>query len=156
MGRQPAGSASQNKVSFEVTYQPGVIEAAGYTGGKESGRTRLVTASSPFRLNLSPDRAEIQSGGGDLAYVSIEIQDKDGVIVKHGEPLISLEVSGAGELLAVGSGNPVSAEMYVGAQHKAYQGRLLAVVRSAAQPGAITLTARAEGLPSAQVKLQSR
>ena len=51
-------------------------------------------------------------------------------MVKHGEPLISVEVSGAGELIAIGSGNPLSEEMYTGNQHKAYQGRLLAILRS--------------------------
>ena len=153
-GRKPAGAAVQNKASFDVTYQPGTIEAVGYTGGKETGRTRLVTAASPAALRVTPDRAVIQAGCGDLAYVTIEVQDRDGVTVKHGEPLISLEVSGAGELIAVGSGNPLSDEMYVGSQHKAYHGRLLAIVRSAAQAGVVTLTARAEGLSAATIELQ--
>ena len=32
-GRKPAGAAVQNKTSFDVAYQPGTIEAVGYTGG---------------------------------------------------------------------------------------------------------------------------
>ena len=67
--------------------------------------------------------------------MTIEVQDQDGVPVKHGEPLISVAVSGAGELIAIGSGNPLSEEPYVGSQHTAYHGRLLAIVRSAAQAG---------------------
>jgi beta-galactosidase len=154
VGRKPVGAACQNKASFDAPYQPGTIEAVGYTGGKETGRTRLVTAASPAALHLAADRARIQSGGGDLAYVTVEIRDKDGVAVKHGEPLISLDVSGAGELVAIGSGNPLSEEAYVGSQHKAYHGKLLAIVRSAAQPGEITLTARAEGLEASSIALQ--
>ena len=46
--------------------------------------------------------------------------------------------------------------MYVGNQHKAYHGRLLAIVRSAVQPGAITLTAQTEGLPAASIELQAQ
>jgi beta-galactosidase len=98
----------------------------------------------------------IKAGCGDLAYVTIEVQDRDGVVVKHGEPIIGVEVSGAGELIAIGSGNPLSDEMYVGNQHKAYHGRLLAIVRSAAQAGVITLTAQAEGLPAARIELQTQ
>jgi beta-galactosidase len=75
--------------------------------------------------------------------------------VKHGEPEIRVEVSGAGELMAVGTGNPVSEEMYTGSQRMAYQGHLLAVVRSNGQPGEIVLTARMEGLPEAQVKIKA-
>jgi beta-galactosidase len=155
-GRKPAGAACQNKVSFEVTYQPGTIVAVGYVEGKETGRTRLVSAASPSVLCLTADRAEIQAGGGDLAFVTIEVQDHQRVPVRYGEPLISLEISGAGELIGIGSGNPLSEEMYDGNQHKAYQGRLLAIVRSGRQAGAITLTAWAEGLPAATLELRAK
>jgi hypothetical protein len=42
----------------------------------------------------------------------------------------------------------------MGSQPKAYHGRLLATVRSAAQAGGVTLTARAEGLSAATIELQ--
>jgi beta-galactosidase len=156
VGRKPSGAACQNKASFEVTYQPGTIEAIGYAGGKETRRTRLVTASSPAALHLTADRTQIQAGCGDLAYVTIEIQDQDGVIVKYGEPQISVEVSGAGELVGIGSGDPLSEEPYQGSLHKAFQGKLLAIVRSATGPGQITLTAQARGLPAATIELQAK
>jgi beta-galactosidase len=155
-GRKLAGAAAQNKASFDVVYQPGVIEVVGYTGGVETGRARLATAASPATLRITADRAVIAAGCGDLAYVTIEVQDQSGVPVKHGEPLISLEVSGAGELIALGSGNPLSEESYVGNQHKTYHGRLLAIVRSAAQAGVVRLTAQAEGLSAGTVELQVR
>jgi beta-galactosidase len=156
VGRKPAGAASQNKATFEVVYQPGTIEAVGYTGGKETGRTHLATASSPAALRLTPDRAMLEAVYGDLAFVTVEVVDQDSVVVKHGEPVISLQVSGAGELIAVGAANPLSEEPYVGSQRKAYQGRLLAVVRTTGDAGAIALEAQAGGLPAAQVQLQAK
>jgi len=153
-GRKPAGAASQNKAGFEVPYQPGVIEAVGYTGGKETGRARLVTDSGPFALRLTADRALLKAGSVDIAYVTIEVVDKDGVLVQHGEPTISVAAHGAGELLAIGSGNPLSEELYVGSQRKAFHGRLLAIVRTTGQAGEITVQAQAEGLPAAEVQLQ--
>jgi beta-galactosidase len=67
-----------------------------------------------------------------------------------------VEVSGAGELIALGTGNPLSEEMYVGTNsRRAFQGHLLAVVRSNGLPGAITLAARAAGLPEAKVELRA-
>ena len=50
-GRKPAGAAAQNKVSFEVTYQPGTIEAVSFTAGQESGRTHLQTTGQAARLH---------------------------------------------------------------------------------------------------------
>jgi beta-galactosidase len=156
VGRKPAGAAVKNKTIFEVAYHPGKIEAIGYKDGKETGRFQLITAADPAGLYLSSDQRVILADNNSIAYIDIEVQDKNGLLVKHGEPEISVEVSGAGELIALGTGNPVSEEMFVGSQHSAFLGRLLAVVRSSGQPGEITLTARAEGLPSSQTKLQAR
>ena len=67
-----------------------------------------------------------------------------------------MEVGGAGELIALGTGDPVSEESYVGSHRKAYRGHLLAVVRSNGQPGAISLTARVDGLPESKIELQAK
>jgi beta-galactosidase len=155
-GRKPAGAVVQNKATFDVTFQPGLIEAVGYTGGRETGRTSLATAGDPANLKLTADRSVIDAGACDLSYVTIEVQDQAGIPVRHGEPLISVEVRGAGQLIAIGSGNPISEEMYVGSQHKAYHGRLLAIIRSTEQAGLITLTALANGLPTAEIELQAK
>lgn len=62
----------------------------------------------------------------------------------------------AGELLAIGSGNPISEELYIGNQHKAFQDRLPAILRSAAEAGSITVTAQMERLPAATLDLEAR
>lgn len=154
-GRKPAGAAVKNKTRFDVTYQPGTIEAVGYSGGQETGRFRLATTSGPVALALVPDRGLIAADTGSIAYVDIQLHDADGRLVKHVEPEIIVEVGGAGKLIAVGTGNPLSEEMYVGDRRKAYQGHLLAVVRSNGDKGEITLTARAEGLPPARLTLRA-
>ncbi|MBE2236314.1 MAG: glycoside hydrolase family 2 protein [Caldilineaceae bacterium] len=156
VGRKPAGAAVKNKATFEVAYQPGTIEAIGYTGGQETGRFQLVTASAPARLHLAADRDVIPADTGSIAYVEIAVLDRNGTLVKHGAPEITVTVGGAGELLAIGTGNPLSEEPYVGNQRSAHHGRLLAVVRSNGEPGAITLTAHTEGLPDVQIELQAK
>jgi beta-galactosidase len=67
---------------------------------------------------------------------------------------VTLEVSGAGDLLAIGTANPYSEELYVGSQRRAWQGRLMAVIRTNGQPGPVKLTARVDGLPDAAIELQ--
>ena len=153
-GRKPAGDAAKNKASFEVVYQPGVIEAVSFSGGKERGRTRLQTAGQPAGLALSADREALRAEFGDLAYVTVEIRDAQGKRVPWADAEVTLEVSGVGDLLAIGTANPTSEELYVGSQRKAWQGRLTAVVRATGQPGPVTVKAQAEGLPSAEITLQ--
>ncbi len=154
-GRKLAGTASQNRAIFDVTYQPGTIEAVGYCDGKEIGRTCLKTTGAPVALRLTPDRVIIRCDYGDLAYVTVEIVDQDGCIVKYKEPEVSFEVAGAGELIALGTANPWSEERYVDNQRKAWHGRLLAVVRSSGHPGEIVLRAHADGLAAAEIRLSA-
>jgi beta-galactosidase len=152
-GRKPAGEAHKNKASFEVTYQPGTIEAVGYADGKETGRASLKTAGAPSALSMTSDRAEIGSDFGSLAYVTVEVVDEEGTLVRYAEQEITLEVTGAGELIAIGTANPTTEELYIGSRRRAWNGQLMAVVRSSGEPGEITLRASADGLPAAEVRI---
>ncbi|MDN5276317.1 MAG: beta-galactosidase [Clostridiales bacterium] len=67
---------------------------------------------------------------------------------------IYFTASGVGSVLAVGSGNPVSEEMYVGNQRRIYQGRAMVVVRANGEVGNIVLTASAEGIPSTSIVIE--
>ncbi|MBN1583968.1 MAG: DUF4982 domain-containing protein [Anaerolineae bacterium] len=155
-GRKPAGDAQRNKATFEVTYQPGTIEAIGYRDGKEVSRTHLETAGAPVALRLTADRSEILSDYGDLSYVTVEIVDEHGRVVKYAETEISFEVSGVGRLVAVGTANPTSEELYVGTIRKVWHGQMMAVVCSTGQAGEIVLKASANGFAPAKIRLSSK
>jgi beta-galactosidase len=155
-GRKPGGAAQKNKTSFEVIYRPGTVEAVGYSGGKEMGRASLKTAGSPVALRAAVDRGEIHCQLGDLAYVTVEVLDQDDCVVKWAEPEVSFEVTGAGELIAVGTANPMSEELYVGDKRKAWNGRVMAVIRSTGQAGGIILKASADGLRTTEVRLRAQ
>jgi beta-galactosidase len=155
-GRKPGGAAQMNRTSFEVIYQPGVVEAVVYSGGKESGRTSLQTAGPPVALRAAVDRAEIHSDFGDLAYVTVEVFDQDGCVVKWADTEVSFEVIGPAELIAVGTANPMSEELYTGDRRKAWNGRVLAVLRSTGQAGEIVLKASADGLRATEIRLHAK
>jgi beta-galactosidase len=153
VGRKPV---SQNKATFDTTYQPGIIEAVGYRAGKEVSRTFLKTAGTPTELRLTPDRSIVNNRYGDLAYITAEIVDQNGYVVPTAEHEITFEVSGVGELIAVGTANPLSEEPYVGKQRKTWRGRLLAVVRSSGQVGDIVFKAHTDGLPPSEIRLNTK
>jgi beta-galactosidase len=156
VGRKPAGAVSKNKVLFEVPYQPGTIEAIGYVDGKETHRTSLKTASDPVALRLTPDRAVLDHEFGDLAYVTVEVVDEDGAVVKYAADEIAFEITGVGDLVAIGTANPVSEELYVGTSRTAYQGRLMAVVCTIGHEGDIVLKASADGLTTAETRIRAK
>jgi beta-galactosidase len=156
LGRQPAGADCQNKAVFEVRYEAGTLTAVGYNGGQESSRTSLATAAEPAAVRLTPDRETLKAEYGDLAYVTVEIVDENGAVTQPAGQEVWLEISGSGELLAVGTADPVSEEPYVGERRKAFQGRLMAVVRSSGEEGEIVLKARAEGLAAGETRLRAK
>ena len=150
LGRQPAGRAERHSASFEVPYQAGELKAVGYNASRACAEEILRTSSAPASLRLTCDRAIILPGS-DLGFVTVEILDADGQVHPSADRVVAFSVSGAGELAAVGSGDPTSQEDYRGGSRSTYHGRCLAVVKSGLEGGEIRLRAEADGLEAADI-----
>lgn len=68
---------------------------------------------------------------------------------------IKVNVVGNGILQAVGSGNPITSESYVGTSFTTYQGRMVAVVRSTCQPGIIKIIVSADDMDAKEIEIIS-
>jgi len=154
LGRKPTGKANRYLAHFETTYEPGRLVAVTYQNGTEISRSELLTASAPASIRLTPDRTEI-SVGEDLSFITIELLDKDGNVAHHANNKLYITANGAGVVQAVGSGNPLSEEMYVGAERSAYYGRAMAVVKSGDEAGQIILTVSSDGLPATNISIHT-
>ena len=155
LGIQPAGTEQKHTATFQVPYEPGILSAVGRTEGKEETCT-LQTVGAPDHIRLHADRNPIRAEYGDLCYVTVEIVDEDGRVHPNAENNVLFTVKGPGTLVAVGSGNPVSTEPYLGNQRKVHRGRCLAVIRADGTAGAIVLRAQADGLDGAEVAIDVR
>jgi beta-galactosidase len=147
MGRKPAGKANRYMASFETVYEPGELMAVGYRDGVEISRSLLKTSGQPAFIRLTPDREIINAAYGDLSYVAVEMLDAEGNLARNADNNIRFTVHGPGTLLAVGSGNPKTEEMYTGNQRRLFNGLAMAVVRSDGTEGEIAITAESDGIP---------
>ncbi|MFO7670478.1 MAG: glycoside hydrolase family 2 TIM barrel-domain containing protein [Bacteroidales bacterium] len=138
---------------WSVPYQPGTLKAFAYRGSQVADSCVLTTESAPSKITMVADRSEIQAGGQDLSYISVEIVDRSGMRNSTAENLIHFELEGEGTIQAVANSNPMSAESYQQPYRKAFRGRCLVVVKSGRYPGEITLTATSEGLDPATIQL---
>ena len=139
-----------------IAYEPGTITAISYdSAGKELSRTSMKTAEGASELRVAADRSALKAGTQDLAYLSIDLTGADGITKSSEDTAVTVEVSGAGELLALGSAKPNMGENFFSNTHTTYYGKALAVVRAGDAPGGITVTVRADGMQTRTVELNA-
>jgi len=140
----------------DVVYQPGELKAIAYKNGKRWAADRMQTAGAAAKLEGQADRAKILADGKDLSYVTVTVTDNKGVPVPRAKNHIKFEVQGPAEIVATDNGDATSFEPFQAPEHDAFNGLALAIVRAkAGQAGTIKLTAKADGLKTASVSLQS-
>ncbi len=140
---------------WEVPYSPGVLMAVGYSGDRAVDTAMLRTAGKPVAISLACDRDRIGADGQDLSYITVELVDGAGNRNRSSGDRVDFSIEGPGTIAAVASSNPMSTESFRQPYRQAWNGRCMVVVRSARQQGEITLTASAQGLKSAAIKIKT-
>jgi beta-galactosidase len=156
LGKKATNRSNKFTAVWQVPYQAGTLKATGYHGGIEVRSAALQTAGQPAKINLAADRAAIRANGQDLSYITVELQDENGVRHPKADNEVHFEINGPGMIVGVGNANPVSTESYQLPQRKAWQGRCLVIVKSTGRPGNITVKATAPGLKEGEVNIAAR
>jgi beta-galactosidase len=150
----PVVNATTNDLhlSWDVPYEPGVLRAVGKRrDGTVACEAEVRTAGRPAAIRLAADRDTITAAPGDVALVRFEIVDSAGTVVPTADNEVSFSVSG-GSILALDNADLQNHDPYQSDRRRAFNGRGLAIVRATA-PGALRLSASADGLPSASVSV---
>jgi len=132
-------------VEWKVKYEPGVIEARGSRGGKVVLTEKRETTGPAVAIKLTADRTEINADGEDIAIITVEALDKEGRSVPTANNLIGLEISGAGELIGVGNGDPNCQESDKKPQRSLFNGLAQVIVQATKRPGEIRIQAAKHG-----------
>lgn len=138
---------------WEVSYEPGELEAIAYIGGFEVGRQSLKTAKNA-EMNVYIDKKELRACSNELAFLEIAFIDANGTLDMSVQRKVELEMEGPLELMGAGSGNPMTEENYTDNVHRIFEGRLQAVFRPKEQTGTGTITVREENGKSMQVEIR--
>jgi beta-galactosidase len=150
----PNSSAGKLHLIWKVPFAPGELKAVARRDGRVVATDTLRTAGRPYALRLTADRGSVEADGRSLCFVTAEVVDARGVVVPDADDLIAFEVAG-GSLAGVDNGRQESAERYQASTRTAFHGKALAVVRSGARAGRLTVTARAEGLRTDAVTVRA-
>ena len=91
-----------------------------------------------------------------MTYVTVEVLDDAGNVVPNATLPVRFAVSGEGELVATGSGNPSDAASFRAPLRTTFRGRCLVILRPKGAPGTILLRAEADGVSSASVTIKTK
>ncbi|MCU0857183.1 MAG: DUF4982 domain-containing protein [Pontiellaceae bacterium] len=131
----------------EVNYEPGEVKVIAWKDGKEIAQETVQTAGPAAGLRLTADRNPIRADYDDLCFITVDAVDAEGRFVPTFNERLEFSVEGAGELVALGSGNPADfTPMQGGSVYTAFNGKCLAIVRGLDDtPGSITVNVK--GVP---------
>ncbi|MCI5507157.1 MAG: DUF4982 domain-containing protein, partial [Prevotella sp.] len=133
---------TQYKAVIKLPYQPGTLKAVSVdANGKEMAESTLRTSSEPATIRLTPDRKLINADGQDLAFIMVDVVDKDGNIVSDADIPLTVSVKGRATLLAAASANLKDLEPKTSPKVTTYKGKAIIVVRSGRKAGKAIISA---------------
>ena len=141
--------------SFEVAYEPGQLKAVSLIKKKETASATLTTTGVPASIRLTADRSSIKADRNDLAYVKIEVLDKDGLLIPDSRLPLKIGFSGKGTVIASGNGSADDMESFRSLKPKAFRGSAIAIVQPTGEERTVRLTVSAEGLPEASIEIDT-
>jgi beta-galactosidase len=155
LGQKSLADSTDRILRWRAPFQPGELKAVGKLNRKIV-TCRLVTAGKPARVELLSDNRKLVADGHDVANVELRLVDAKGVLVPNGNTACTVQVRGAGRLLAVDNGNQNDVSPLTSRERKLNHGRALAVVQSLSnQPGPVEIIVTTPGLPETRLKLRA-
>ena len=157
VGTKQVSRQSQFKAVFTIGYQPGILraEALSGTGGSPTASVALRTAGEPARLRLTADRRTIAADGQDLAFVAIEVVDRQGNVCPDAAIPCEVTVGGQGQLLVAASADLKDTEPYTSPRVTTWNGRAIIVVRSSQKAGKAKVSVKSS-LPTATATIAAK
>jgi beta-galactosidase len=141
-------------VSWRVPFQKGKLSAVAYRDGKAVLSREITTAGTPTSIRLTADRQTIKADGHDLSFVTAEVLDDEGNPVPVADNLIEFTADGAGFIAGTDNGNPTDTTSLKRPVRRLFNGKALAVVQAGKKVGVVNLTAKADNLKSAEIKIK--
>jgi beta-galactosidase len=141
----------------DVVYAPGELRVVAYKQGRKWATDVVRTTGPAVALVLEPDRKTVRADGVDLVFVTVKVVDKNGQVVPRAKNRIRFSITGPGKIIATDNGDPTCHEPFGSSERDAFNGLALVIIKAeSGQRGTITLTAQADGLRGATVRIRTK
>ena len=136
-------------------YEPGEVKVVAYdTDGNKTAEKIMRTTGKPHHIILTSNRDTLNADGDDLAYITVQIADKDGNVIPTDSRRVNFTVSGSGTFEATANGDPTSLIPFQNPEMDLFSGAATAIVRSNKKTGDLTFSAAAKGVKPATITIK--
>ena len=135
-------SVAEGKAVFSLPYQPGTLKAVAPNGESVT----LQTAGEAKTIRLTADHTKLKADDQDLAFITVEMLDANGVVNPTADNLLTASVKGPATIVGFGNADIKDCDSYTDSTHKTWKGRALLVVRSTGKKGKVTITVQDKSL----------
>lgn len=140
----------------DVVYEPGTLRVIAYKNGAKWAEDSVQTTGAPYCLQLEADKSSIRNDGQELAFITVNITDRNGLCVPTACNLLTCEIlEGDGEIVATDNGDATCHIVFSAPERPAFNGKMLVIVR-AKENGrkSIRLKVTSPGLKEAIIKIK--
>jgi len=155
-GRKKIQDYPDGYITWIVPFTQGELRAVATNDKGETAECVLKTTGEPAAVRLACTDDFLMADQGDITHVIAEIIDSEGNVVCNAENEIHVTVDGEGSLLGLESGNLWDTTPYYEPFRRTYNGRLLIYVEAGREEGNVKVTAKAEGLKTAEIIIPCR
>ena len=114
----------------------------------------MKTTGVASKLTLSADKNMITNNGTDLVFVTVKVQDNEGLTVPRSHPLIKFEIDGPGEIVATDNGDATSFVPFKSHEREAFNGMALVIVKAKkGAKGNFKVKAVSDGIKTGEVSI---
>jgi beta-galactosidase len=156
LGRKTRGAYEYRLRWDEVVYQPGELKVVTYKNHQRWAQDIVKTTGPAQALALKAERSLLRANANDLAFITVSVVDKKGLLVPRTNNQLKFQISGPGEIIGLDNGDATSFEPFQGTEHSAFNGLCLVTIRSTGQPGEIALEVVSDGLKPARITLKAK
>ena len=139
----------------DTRYEPGEVKVVAYDAeGNPAAEKIIRTAGKPHHIILTSNRQTLNADGDDLAYITVQIADKDGNVIPTENRRVKFSVSGCGTFEAAANGDPTSLMPFQNPEMDLFSGAATAIVRSGTKSGDLRFTVSANGVKPATMTIK--
>lgn len=139
----------------DVPYEKGELKVVALDeNNKPLQETLVKTAGNPTKIVLTANRSTASHTAKELVFITAAVTDQQGNLCPIASNRIRFQTSEEGNIVATDNGDATNLESFGNASRNAFNGKCVAIVKPGKNRGELVITAAAEGLAPASIKIK--